>query len=355
MTNSPSVSVIIPTYNSAKFVVGTINSVLSQTLKDIEIIVVDDGSTDNTQSVIEPIREKIQYIRTDNKGPAHARNVGMKAAMGKYVAFLDADDLYLPHKLELEVSFIEAHPEVKIVATEVSSLIGDTVAEEYHLRSYHGIYRRKGWTYEDVFPIHGKFTCKAVSTPIPFYIGDIFRYVLQGPMLMSNTILFPREILQTVGYFNEAYRLADEYELIVRICKHYQAAFLNIPTYLYLYHDNQISMVGSQKNRERKLTQIEIEKAFLETVLDWGYGDKKYYRENKDWLNHRIAELYHCIGGEWLDIGEAKKARECFSKGLHFDTAYIKNRYYWYISFLPHNIKRLLFWAYSRLRYEFSK
>jgi glycosyltransferase involved in cell wall biosynthesis len=334
------VSVIIPTYNRAGFISDAVQSVINQTYKNIEIIVVDDGSTDSTKSSVEPFRDKIHYIVTENKGQAHARNTGMKAATGHYIAFLDSDDTYLPYKLELQVSFMEAHPEVGIVATEVSSLIDNEIAEENHLRSFHCIYHRKGWSYEDIYPVRGLFHCETLARLVPYYIGSIFRHVLQGPLLMSNTILFPRELLQSVGYQNEAYHLAEEYELIVRICKHYYAAFLNIPTYIYRYHDNQISMVGNPTTRERVLTQIGIEKVFLQAVLDWGYDDKKYYDENKDWLNRRISELYHCIGKMWLEIGEAGKARENFSKGHSFDPSWRHNLQMLRFSYLPSLIRR---------------
>jgi len=350
MSTESIVSVIIPTYNRAGFISDAIQSVLDQTYNNIEIIVVDDGSTDSTKDVLNQFMNKIHYYRTENKGPAHARNIGMKAASGKYIAFLDSDDLYLPWKLTLQVAFMEAHPEVGLVATEASSLIGDTIAEEYHLRSFHGIYNRKGWSYEDVYPVRGLFYCKAFANPVPYYIGNIFSYVLQGPLLISTTILFPRELLQSVGYQNESYRLAEEYELIVRICKHYNVAFLNIPTYLYRYHDNQISMVSNPRIRRKILTEIEIEKAFLQAVLDWGYGDKKYYAENKDWLNHRIAELYNCIGEKWLEIGEASKARDNFRKGHSYDPSWSKNIQYLRFSYLPNIIRRGIRKAFRQLK-----
>lgn len=340
MLLEPTVSVIIPTYNRAKFIPAAIQSVITQSYRNIEIIVVDDGSTDGTKDVLSPFMDKIRYYHTENMGPAHARNVGMKAASGKYIAFLDSDDLYLPGKLELQVAFMETHPEVGIVATEVSSLIGNEIAEEYHLGSFHGKYQRKGWSYEDIYPVRGLFHCETLARPVPYYIGNIFCHVLQWPVLMSNTILFPRELLQSVGYQNEAYHLAEDYEFIVRICKHYHAAFLNIPTYLYRYHDNQISMVGNRATREKILTEIRGEKVLLQAVLDWGYDDKKYYEENKGWLNHRIAELYNCIGGKWLEIGETSKARESFRKGHGFDPSWSTNIQNLRFSYLPSLIRR---------------
>lgn len=340
MPIEPTVSVIIPTYNRAKFISDAIQSVITQTYRNIEIIVVDDGSTDGTKDVLSPFMDKIRYYHTENMGPAHARNVGMKAASGKYIAFLDSDDLYLPGKLELQVAFMEAHPEVGMVATEVSSMVGNTITEDYHLRSYHCIYDSKGLSYEDIYTVRGQFHCETLVRPVPYYIGNIFCHVLQGPVLISTTVFFPREILQSVGYQNEAYPNGQEYEFIVRICKHYQTAFLNIPTYVYRYHVNQISMASNPITREKILTEIRGEKVFLQAVLDWGYGDKKYYEENKGWLNHRIAELYNCIGEKWLEIRETSKARENFRKGHSFDPSGSQNIQNLRFSYLPSLIRR---------------
>lgn len=350
MSREPLVSVVIPTYNCAAYIAQAVQSVLDQTYKNIEVIVVDDGSTDNTRLVLEPFMGKIRYILTENRRAAHARNVGMKAASGKYIACLDSDDLYLPSKVALQVAFMEAHPEVGILSTEVSSIIGKTITEECHLRSYHQIFERKGWSYGDIYPVQGQFRCEAVAEEVPYFIGNVFRHLLHGPVLMQNTVLFKREILEHVGYHDENYSHATEYELIVRICRDYQAAFLNIPTYLYRYHENQMSMIGSTMSREKILTQITIENDFLHAVLDWGYGDKKYYEENKGWLNHRIAELYHCIGEQWLEIGESGKARENFRKGHGFDPSWTPNMKNLRFSYLPSIMRRAIIGVSRRVK-----
>jgi glycosyltransferase involved in cell wall biosynthesis len=346
MSNEPSVSVIIPTYNRARFVPSAVQSVLDQTFQNVEIIVVDDGSTDDTRRALEPFGKKIRCLVTENKGPAHARNIGMKAASGKYVAFLDSDDLYLPGKLEWEISFLEAHPEVGMVFTEFSATDGSGILEEYHLRTFHGIYDRKGWLYENVFPLKGEFICGAVGKPIPYYIGDIFKYVLMGPLVVSTTVLFPREILKVVGYQNESYHLAEEYEFIVRICRRYKAAFLNIPTYLYRYHPDQISKARQAKTRQKVLTEIETEKVITQAIMDWGYNDPDYYARNRDWLDHQLAEQYLCLGEKWLDFGDSRRARKCFKIGHTFDPAFGKNRQSWWLSYVP-SLGRRIFWGVS--------
>src|SRR6267378_1967346 len=136
MVDRSYVSVIIPTYNRASLIGAAIQSVLDQTFKSVEIVVVDDGSTDETQRALEPYAGKIVSLVTENNGPAHARNVGMRAASGKYIAFLDSDDLYLPYKLELEVDFLERNPAIGMVSTNLSAMRGGEIVEEYHLNTY---------------------------------------------------------------------------------------------------------------------------------------------------------------------------------------------------------------------------
>ena len=111
----PAVSVVIPTYNRASYIGEALESVLSQTFKDWELIVVDDGSTDNTQGVIKSFLNKdnrIRCIRQENRGAVAARNKALEVASGKYVAFLDDDDRWLPDKLEMQVKVMESDPEI---------------------------------------------------------------------------------------------------------------------------------------------------------------------------------------------------------------------------------------------------
>src|SRR5271156_2034659 len=99
----PAVSVIIPTYNYGRFVTEAVDSVLAQSYTDHEVIVVDDGSVDDTPERMQPYAERVRYLRQPNQGPSAARNNGIEAARGEYVAFLDADDLWHPRKLEAQL------------------------------------------------------------------------------------------------------------------------------------------------------------------------------------------------------------------------------------------------------------
>lgn len=117
----PTVSVIIPTYNRAALLIEALNSVLAQTLQDFEILIVDDGSTDDTQvRLVSYLTDsRIRSIRQDNGGPAKARNRGIEESRGEFIALLDSDDLWLPEKLDKQVAFLRAHPEIGLVYTDV--------------------------------------------------------------------------------------------------------------------------------------------------------------------------------------------------------------------------------------------
>ena len=354
------VSVIIPTYNRATLLPGAIQSVIDQSIPSMEIIVVNDGSTDDTGEVIEPFLQHICYLESDNGGPAHARNVGMRAAKGQYIAFLDSDDLYLPGKLELQLAFMDAHPEVGLVSTEASAFNTSGIFEEYHLKTYHaGIYQRKGFTYENIYPKSGIFMCEETKRQVPYYLGNVFKYAMVGTFIFSPTALFRSEILGKVGYQNERYLYAQEYEFVTRICKFYQVAFLNVPTYLIRYHESQHSMADKilqqRTARYRALVQkkasirLEVEKNILQTVLDWGVNDRDYYEENRSWLNHRLAEIFYNIGERYLELRKPKQARENFRMGYSYDPSWNHNMQGWKWSFCPHFIRRALNATYHKV------
>lgn len=111
------VSIIVPTYNGARYIGDAIESVLAQNYTDYEVIVVDDGSTDDTNQALEPYLERITYIRQSNQGLSRARNQGVAVSRGEYLSFLDSDDLFLPNKLAAQAQFLDSMPDVGLVAS----------------------------------------------------------------------------------------------------------------------------------------------------------------------------------------------------------------------------------------------
>jgi glycosyltransferase involved in cell wall biosynthesis len=344
MHTDPRVSVIIPAYNRARWLPKAINSILNQSYKNIEILVINDGSTDDTEAVLAPFMKDIRYLTTDHKGAAHARNAGMRAATGKYIAFLDSDDTYLPFKLALQVAFIEAHPEVGMVCTEFSGDYNNGYVEEYHMRHYHPIWIRKNWRYEDVFSEKGEFSIGCIDKPIPYYMGNIFKYVLMSTLIPSNTAIFAKVILESVGLQNETIRSGQDYEFVVRICKQFLVAFLNIPTYILVHHGEQLT----NPYQHDIIYEIDEGELFLKVVMDWAFTDRAYYENNRGFVDRRLSEIYLYLGVKWMEYGDIEKANEFFNMCRKIKPDLKEYRKFLLISKLPLTIRRMIMIIYNK-------
>ena len=204
----PKVSVIIPTYNRAHLVGRAIRSVLNQTYQDFEIIVVDDGSTDNTEEVVKSfIDPRIRYIRHEkNKGAAAARNTGIKAAKGKFIAFQDSDDEWLPEKLQKQMKVFEnAPPRVGVVYTDMWRLRGG---------------ERRYWHSPAIRPED----------------GIVYKQALDRVMGIGiQTAVIKRECFAKIGMLDEQLPRFIDLELFVRLSKCYYFYHINEP--LVNYYD----------------------------------------------------------------------------------------------------------------------
>lgn len=217
-----SVSVIIPTYNRADMVTDAVKSVLAQTVDDVEIIVVDDGSTDETARALAPFMDRIVYLRTENQGPAGARNTGMRAARGDYIAYLDSDDLYRPFKLALQCGLLDQHKEVGMVYTEFSAFDDQGYYDEWHLRKYHRFaYARGSVSYDSIFSssvplVDTAYGPAALADSHPDWLsrkawfGKIYEKYLFNTLVFTNSMVFRRSLLDEVGFQDVRLGLFEE-------------------------------------------------------------------------------------------------------------------------------------------------
>lgn len=238
------VSVIIPTYNRAHLIERSIRSVLRQTYQDFELLIVDDGSTDNTKEIVESIKdERIRYIRCDkNGGASKARNIGIQEAQYSYIAFQDSDDEWHPDKLEKQM-------QVMLEAPENMGL----VYCEYHYNGLNGI--------DDV--------CPDRAIPNEQKEGDIFPQLLAGNMIGTPTILMKKECFDEVGMFNEKFPCMEDYELVLRIARRYRIKF--IPEVLMEVYANYQSVTN---NLEGFLTtRCILAGAYKKELLEYGMFD----------------------------------------------------------------------------------
>jgi glycosyltransferase involved in cell wall biosynthesis len=182
--SNPVVSVVIPTFNRAKVVGRAVNSVLNQSFRDFECIVVDDGSTDETESVLREFTNKIKVIKTENRGVSAARNLGAKLAEGKYIAFLDSDDEWKKEKLAKQISFMK----------ESGLRISQT---------------------DETWVRNGKFVNKPNKYIRP--CGDIFYNCLEICAVTPSSVLMEKELFFEYGGFDESFPVCEDYDLWLRI------------------------------------------------------------------------------------------------------------------------------------------
>ena len=190
----PKISVIVPTYNRARFVTKAIDSVLAQTYKDYEIIVVDDGSTDNTKQVLRPYMDRIHYIYQENTGVSTARNAGIRAAKGDWVAFLDSDDEWLPERLAVAMEAVQQNPRIIAHFTNLAFHVPTT--KEGNLFELRGISKRN----EESWVIERPLT-------------DQLKY----GFCFSSNYFGRRKTLFDVSLFDEKLTIGEDFDLFCRL------------------------------------------------------------------------------------------------------------------------------------------
>lgn len=203
------VSVIIPAFNAEKFIVEALESVYRQTYRPIEVIVVDDGSQDLTAAVVGRFQQQvaadgkaegfvIRCIVQENGGPSRARNTGVKAASGEWIAFLDADDVWLPGKLGKQVSYLKSHPDVELVFGDMR------------------IFDDKGVI---VASAYGRYGYPACDEEGRFTQG--FERLIESNQIFTGTVLVRKECLESVGLFDESIRHGEDYDMWLRLALTY--------------------------------------------------------------------------------------------------------------------------------------
>lgn len=333
------VSVIIPTYNRGALIGEAIDSVLNQTHRELDIIVVDDGSDDDTVERLRAYGSSIRLVRTHHGGAAHARNAGVRAATGKYVAFLDSDDRYLPHKLALQVEVLERFSDIGLVYSEFSSF-GDAEPELFHLRTYHAPAFRNRESYEHYFgPGRSLKEAGIVCEPWSerrLYAGQVFDHYLRVLFVFVNSMLVRRDILTEVGDHDERISLFDQYDLVLRIAKRYRLGFVDVPTYELRYHPGQIS---TTRRSDGPLVFVRKQQELLAIVERHAVHDRTYYESHKAEVNETMRRLHLALGIALMcHPGYEVEAREqfvaCHQYGRRADG-------FWYLSWLPPICRRV--------------
>lgn len=347
------ITVILPVYNGKKYIAQAIDSVLKQSYSAFELIIVNDGSTDDTESEISKFKDdRIKYITQSNQGPSAARNKGMSIAKGKYFAFIDADDLYEPNKIEEQVEILNNHKEAYVV-------------------------------YNGYFEVDENLT--KIRDVKPEYVNEcrsnllammLFRPIISCPA----SIMIRRDCYDKGLKYNSIYKHGDDYDFLINLLKYYNFYYIDKPLYNYRKHksnltnqlevqnnaeinivktftDNEIENIVNKSNfseynkkllkakiflkREQHLLSLRFFKECLKEKTDpipWYYIGICNYRENRyDFaeqafkeaikIDHIMAEAYNNLGCVYGMLNKIDESIDMFSKALKIRPNYMDASY----------------------------
>lgn len=278
------VSIIIPTFNRRDYITIALDSVRVQTYKDYEIIIIDDGSSDDTKEVLKPYQENVRYFYQDNRGIPATRNKGIREAKGDFIAFLDSDDHWLPEKLERQIECFSKHPHYGMVATRCSC----TTPE-------------------------GKFLKKNRPGKSGWILTDLFK----ANFIRTSSAMIKKECLEEIGLFDESLPECEEYDLWLRIAKQYPIGFIDEPLTVYTDNPQGVS-TDSLAGRLQRLKVLE--KDYLKECIP-----QALYRK-------RLASNYHYVGRHYLKQGEKREGKKYLKHAITLDPLNLKILFYYTLS-----------------------
>lgn len=257
--HNPLVSVVIPSYNAAEHIEETVQSVLNQTLTELEVLVMDDGSKDHTKDVVMAIQdERVHYYYKENSGVSDTRNIGMAKAKGKYIALLDSDDRFLPTNLEEKVNFLEENKEYGLVHSNEISFDSDTGEHLEHFQGLAG----------DILPD----------------LLELSPYNINGP----SCVVFPKALFEEIGGFDKTISTSADYDFWLRVASKYPVGLIDKVLVEYRVHANQMSM-------NTKVTETDMLYVFEKAHRSGLFKSKQYY-------NKCLSKLYIMLAINYLKI-----------------------------------------------------
>lgn len=287
----PKISIIIPTYNCSDCIADALNSILKQDMEDYEIIVVDDGSKDNTNTIMTSYMrnfpEKIKYFYQENQGVSSARNKGIKESKGEYIVFLDADDLILPGSLKMRNAFLDRNRSVDLVFTDYymdnqSTAVLEAVKfKDFFKYSFDS-------EVEDFISNSAFFPNYLAFSPHPVWIG---------------TVMMRKKIIDTIGLFRIDFLNAQDLEFIIRIIRKFKVGYIDKPLSSYRH-----SLSQNSKKFER----------FYSYMIKL-YGELKAENINNainKILRKNISNAYYDFGYCYKKNSSLDKSKECLIRSI---------------------------------------
>ncbi len=315
------VSVIIPTYNRAALVVETLEGALAQSFTDREIIVVDDGSTDDTREKLEPYRDRITYVYQDNGGVNAARNHGLAHASGEYIALLDSDDLWKPWLLELFASVLDRNPDVGFVYSDFSVLKPDGSLKHNMLKTWYTFENDWDRLFESSSSLPADLLALVPESErgnARLYRGDIYHASLYHPAVLPAASLYRRSMTDGERVFNEDDSTCGDWEFFARLSRAHGAAFLALEAAFNRSHDDEVRLM-------RLDLSIRLERQVRFVRRLWK-SDEQFMREHGDEVTRELSRLYAGLAKVQLVNGDRAAAARTLSELRDLDRDHLDAR-----------------------------
>ena len=275
---APTVTVLIPTYNRAHYIGQALDSVMGQSRPVDEIIVVDDGSTDNTAEVVAAYGSRVRHIRRQNGGAAAARNLGIREAKGDYIALLDSDDLWKPDKMRMQMEFLREHPEIDFLFSDWSNFTEGSDNEAPEIKNA---------------KIHDDLAANAPN------LREMYDCLLVENVIPTSTVVFRRSCIERTGYFDESLPPVEDFDLWLRAARVCRFGFVNAVVTKRRRHSG--NLINEWAKREMLYARV------LVGTLDRGWD---LTEKSRRLAAGKIARVHYDLGSYFLKERNFAKAYE---------------------------------------------
>ncbi|MDT4292314.1 glycosyltransferase [Methylomonas sp. MO1] len=312
-TQSPLASVILPVYNGKKFIRDAVHSILTQSHINLELLIVDDGSTDESTSIIKELSEKdnrIRFFQQKNSGVAGARNLALREAKGEYIGFIDQDDIWLTDKLESQITYFKQNPEAVFLHGNIEYIDDQLTPLD-----------------KSLYPWETNAS------------GHCFERLFVWNAIAIQTVCFKRKCMETVGFLREEVPGVDDYDYWLRFSRFFPIDYLDKTFALYRFH-------GENESHKWHLQDIKRAKV-LEGILQ-DFPDI-YLEIGKTRVNNQLSALYREIAIEFIRKNNNKEARTYSFKAFVKAPFKFENIFTLLMSLIPNQVLSSLRWYISKI------
>lgn len=308
----PLVSIIMPTHNYGHLIRMSVESLLSQSYPRVEVIIVDDGSTDGTADVLAPYGDRVRYLQRPHRGAASARNHGLGVAQGDYIGFLDADDEIPSDSIACRVGFLEGQPDLDVVFGDVEVVEGSDVVVPSFMRERRAFQR---------------IPRESAGDAAYILAGNLFDYLVEERFITMPSVLVRRSFMDLVGGFDEAFPNEHDYDLWFRLARTGRFGYLD--RVLARCHIHSGNLSGNRLRAGKK--RIDLMHKLLREQPDLSAHTRAL-------VARRLRELHFEVGYMQWEAGQLAEAHQEFARSLLYGGWRRRSLLYYFCTWLPPEI-----------------